>query len=65
MHHLLIKISKNEFIIILNILGINYLSSGLDSSIQGLVLTSISHGVKLLSNIKSYPNISNKYFLFF
>lgn len=41
-----------------SILGISCSSSGEASSIQGLVLTSISHGLKHESIIKSYPKIS-------
>ena len=46
-----------------SILGISIYNKGLDSSKQGLVLTSISHILRLASIIKSKPNNSKQYFL--
>lgn len=44
-----------------SILGNNSLSKSLDSSMQGLVLTSINQTFNKSSIIKSYPNISKQY----
>lgn len=48
-----------------SIRGINFYNNDDDSSIQGFVFTSISQTLYFSSIIKSYPNISNEYYLLF
>lgn len=48
-----------------NILGKYISSKGLEVSMQGFVLTSISQSLRFSSMMKSYPKISNENFLSF
>jgi hypothetical protein len=56
------KVSRNAS---LSMQGNNWLSNALDSSIQGLVFTSINHTLNSSSKMKSNPKISKQLFRWF